>query len=51
VALRGVLRVGDHAPERDGKRDRQQFESKVGEQKRYLTEALGGRRQTGSGGR
>src|SRR6267143_5846202 len=46
-----VLRIGDHAPERDSERDRQQLEPKVSQQERYLTEAPGGRRQTGSGGR
>ena len=41
LLARGVLRIGDHAPERDGERDRQQLETEVAEQDRYLTEARG----------
>src|SRR5256885_14311889 len=37
VVLGGVLRVGDDAPEGDGKRDRQQLESKVRQQEGYFT--------------
>src|SRR5256885_12650502 len=37
VVLGGVLRVGDDAPEGDGKRDRQELESKVRQQEGYFT--------------